>query len=62
MLTAEDRLFNHDSTWTILNFAKRCEDASHSKALRAKCFTTAVSFREAFGVRTRRRVALIGDR
>jgi hypothetical protein len=32
MLTAEDRLFNHDSTWTILNFAKRCEDASHSKA------------------------------
>jgi hypothetical protein len=27
-----------------------------------ECFTTAVSFREAFGVRTRRRVALIGDR
>ena len=47
MLTAEDRLFNHDSTWTILNFAKRCEDASHSKALRAKYSESAVSFREA---------------
>jgi len=62
MLTVEDRLFNYDSTWSILNFAKRCEDASHSKALRAKCFTTVVSFREAFGVPTRPRVALIGDR
>ena len=29
MLTVEDRLFNHDSTWCILNYAKRCEDASH---------------------------------
>jgi hypothetical protein len=37
MLTVEDRLFNHDSTWSILNFGKRYEDASHSKALRAKC-------------------------
>jgi hypothetical protein len=62
MLTVEDRLFNHDSTQSIRNFAKRCEDASHSKALHAKCFATAVSFREAFGVRTLRRVGLIGHR
>jgi hypothetical protein len=47
MLTVEDRLFNHNSAWIILNFGKRCEDASHSKALRAKYFESAVSFREA---------------
>jgi hypothetical protein len=62
MLTVEDRMFNGGSTCSILNFGKRSEDASHSKALRARRFASAVSFREAFGMRTRPRVALIGDR
>ena len=41
---------------------KRCEDASHSKALRAKCIGHAESlFAKALGVRTRCRVAFIAD-
>jgi len=40
-----------------VHFLKRCEDASHSKALRAKRDKPKNPFREALGVRTRPRVA-----
>src|SRR5207253_7997136 len=43
-------------TWQV-NDRKRCDDASHSKALRAKSLPDAFLFREALGVRTRPRVA-----